>query len=381
MLTSGEAGAHSQRRTTRRTGIIFVTQLLDPSDPVLGFVGTLLAPLAARCGRLLVIANEIRDIPKGVDAEFESLGKERGDGRLRRAMRYERLLMRLARDGRYGGLFAHMSPVYASLASPILRPRGIRVVLWFAHPTDSWRLGLAERLSSSVLTSLPGAYPRSSAKAIAVGQAIDTERWRFVPPQDPGPTMQVLALGRTSGVKGFPVVIKAVKRAREDGLAVHLRLVGPSTTPAEQRHRSELVRLIRNLELEDEVELLDGVPPHAVPEFVARADVVLNATRAGSGDKTIFEAMASGRLVVVSNPAFAELLSGLPVTLAYPAGDVEAVVDRLRAIAALSPAEREHTARELRDRIIRRHSVSSWADAVTEAATGIPFVERTVGTP
>jgi glycosyltransferase involved in cell wall biosynthesis len=253
----------------------------------------------------------------------------------------------------------------------------MRVVLWFAHPTDSWRLAVAEHLSSAVLTSLPGAYPRSSTKVTAVGQAIDTERWQFVPPRRPTKVLQLLALGRTSSVKGFPVVINAVKRAQEDGLPVHLRLVGPSTTAAEKRHRGELAGLIRSLELDDAVELLDGVPPYALPEVLAEADVVVNATRAGSGDKTIFEAMASGRLVVVSNSAFADLLDDLGVTLTYPESDVRTLVDRLKAIASLSPAEREQTARKLRERIVASHSVSSWADAVIRAATGMPFNEST----
>jgi glycosyltransferase involved in cell wall biosynthesis len=242
--------------------------------------------------------------------------------------------------------------------------------LWYAHPADTWELAVAERLSSVVLTSLPGAYPRRSAKALAVGQAIDTDRWRFVTPPEPSSTLRALALGRTSAVKGFPVLIRAVKRAQERGLDLHLRLVGPTTTAAELRHRKELASLIDTLELGDAVEMLDGVPPHDVRAMVADSDVVLNATLSGSGDKAVFEAMASGRLVVVSNTAFADLLDNLPVKLVFPDGDVEALVDRLTAIAELAGPERRAVGHELRDRVVHGHSLSSWAEAVIGAVTG-----------
>jgi glycosyltransferase involved in cell wall biosynthesis len=348
----------------RRAGVIFVTQLLDPTDPVLGFVPGLLQSLAARTDRLLVIANEVRAIPDGVDADIETLGKEGGRGRLARTLRYESLLVRLARDRTFSGLFAHMCPAYATLAAPALRLRGKRVVLWFAHPADSWQLALAERASDAVLTSLPGAYPRRTGKVEAIGQAVDTDRWALAPlPSEAGP-LRLLALGRTSSVKGYPILINAARRALERGLPVHLRVVGPATTPAEVRHRQKLTDLVEELDLTETVEFSDGVPPSQVPEIVAEADVLINATRAGSGDKAIFEGMAAGRLVVVSNPAFANLLDDVPVQLGYPDGSADALVDRLTAIAALSRSDREAIGRQLRERIVRGHSLSSWADAV-----------------
>jgi glycosyltransferase involved in cell wall biosynthesis len=363
---------YPRRPGKRPSGVIFVTQLLDPTDPVVGFVANLLPSLAARCDRLLVIANELRAVPETIDADFESLGKERGRGRLIRTLRYETLLMRLARDRSFSGLFAHMSPIYASLASPVLRPCGMRVVLWFAHPRDSLQLAVAERLSSAVLTSLPGAYPRLTTKATPIGQAIDTDRWRFVAARKPGPALRVVALGRTSPVKNYPVLIRAVTRARERELPIQLRVVGPATTSAESRHREELVSLVDHLDLEGAVEILDGVPPHAVPKIVAEADVVVNATRPGSGDKIVFEAMAAGRLVVVSNPAFAELLKDHRVELTFPDGDVDALVECLALIAQLSVQERAGIGRQLRERIVTGHSLSSWTRAVVCTVTGAP---------
>jgi len=347
-----------------------VTQLLDATDPVLGFVPGLLPALASRCERLVVIANHVRAIPEGVDADVVSLGKERGDGSVIRSIRYERTLLRLARDRSFGGLLAHMGPVYATLASPVVRPRGMRVALWFAHPRDSRRLALAERFSDVVLTSLPRAYPRRSSKLVAVGQAVDTARWPFAAPAKRGTSLRVLALGRTSPVKGYPVVIRGIERARDMGLGVQLLLVGPSTTSQEIAHRCELEDLVEALRLSDAVDLRDGMPPDALPHIVADADVVVNATQAGSGDKTVFEAMASGRPVLVSNPAFSDALGDLPVNLMFPEGDSYVLAKRLAMITRMSAAERERLGRLLRERVVNGHSLDSWAGAVTRATLG-----------
>jgi glycosyltransferase involved in cell wall biosynthesis len=176
-------------------------------------------------------------------------------------------------------------------------------------------------------------------------------------------------------------LIEAVKRALDRGLPVRLRVVGPATTAAELAHRDELVRLIGTLGIEDHVELLGGVSPQVVRELVPEADVLLNASRPGFGDKVIFEAMATGRPVVVSNRAFAPVLHDLPVELLFPDDDVEALVNRLRVIAQLSLTERELVGHELRRRIVSGHSVSGWAEAVARVVTGMPAGNRSQRNP
>ena len=51
------------RAISTMSRLVFVTQVLDPDDAVLGFVPNYLRPLARRVDRLVVIANEVRAIP------------------------------------------------------------------------------------------------------------------------------------------------------------------------------------------------------------------------------------------------------------------------------------------------------------------------------
>ena len=62
------------------------------------------------------------------------------------------------------GILAHMCPIYAILASPLARPLGVPVVLWFTHWRARRKLAVAERLATRVLTVDAQSFPLRSAR-------------------------------------------------------------------------------------------------------------------------------------------------------------------------------------------------------------------------
>src|SRR5579862_4346905 len=154
------------------TTLIFVTQLVDPEDPALGFVIGQIRALAKRVDRLVVIANEVRTVPDGIDAEVVSLGKESGTARWRRLLRYEAALAKFTKEPG-SALFVHMCPSYLALAAPWTVARHTPSFLWFAHTTDSWLLRLAEVPATNVLSTLPQTYPHPNRKFRPIGHSID----------------------------------------------------------------------------------------------------------------------------------------------------------------------------------------------------------------
>lgn len=342
--------------------LVFVTQKIDPDDPVLGFTVGWARALAARCERLVVIANEVRCVPPDLPAQVVSLGKEHGAPRWRRLATYLRQLERILATERPSALLAHMCPQYLNAAAPLLRLHGVPGLLWFAHPRDSWVLRIAERAATAVLTSLPGAFPFPSPKVRVIGQAIDTTAFASVPPPAVRPELQVLALGRVSPIKGLETVIAAVADLNRSGVPVHLRIVGPVTTPEERAHAERLRRLVAGSGAA--VQIGPPLPPTSVPGLLAETDVLVNGTRAGSGDKVVLEAMAAGRLAVWSNPCFDGLANGLPLRLRYREDDHADLATVLRGICEAPPAVRAATAAPLRSLVVDRHSLGRWADNV-----------------
>ncbi|MFL5738476.1 MAG: glycosyltransferase family 4 protein [Actinomycetota bacterium] len=345
------------------SSLVFVTQLVDPDDSALGFVTESIAALAAEFDRVDVIANEVRCVPSFPgDVDVHSLGKERGAGRAERGWRFERTLSPLLRRGEHYAVFAHMCPDYLTLAAPIAKARHVRTMLWFAHPSNTRRLVLAERLADRIVTSLPGSYPRRSSKVRVIGQAIDTDRFSFAPPAVEEGTLRLVAIGRMSDAKRYDLALAAVGAARARGVDVTLRIVGPAINAAERENERELRQAIDTGGLSDAVVMNPAVEPACVPEVLARADALLNTTIDGSGDKVVFEAMATGRPVIVANRAMVDLVSVRPDL--SPAADADVLADRVATVAAMSSEDRVSVGRRSRERIVADHSLGHWARSV-----------------
>jgi glycosyltransferase involved in cell wall biosynthesis len=350
--------------------LIFVTQLIDPDDPVLGFVVPQVRTLGAHFD-VVVIANEVRSVPDSLGADVITLGKEDGRRKLSRGRRYVSAIRSEVRANRSATILAHMCPIYVELAAPFAKRYGVPTMLWYVHPADSPTLRVAERLSDVVLTAFPGSYPRKGPKIEPIGHSIDTDvfEWSAPPARDRG-SIRLLALGRTSPVKGYDVMIRALASARRAGVQAELRIVGPSVTALERRHRAELLALAETC-APGAVRFEDGVRRSEVAALLRDADVLLNATEPGSADKVVFEAMAVGRPVLASSPAFDPLLGGASPSLSFPDRDDAALADRIAQLAFASTVEIERTGRALRTRIENEHSLRNWTMNVMRVATAL----------
>ncbi len=346
--------------------LIFITQQVDPGHPALAATVPKIRALAERCEEVIVLADRV--LPGVLPANCRSVSFA-SRARPGRGLRFETALGReLARGPRRTAVLAHMCPIYAVLAAPIARPLGVPVLLWFTHWKATRTLRLAERLSSRVLTVDPRSFPLDSKKVEAIGHGIDLEEFAAAPPVRRDGDFRAVALGRYSQAKGLETVIRAVRFAGDGGLELRLEVFGPALNAAERSHRSELERLVAELGLEKRVALRHAVLRSEVPEVLERADVLVNNMEAGAPDKVVYEAAASARPVLASNPVFDELFAGLPLPLAFAREDPRELAERLAALAAMSPEGRDAIGRELRERVATGHSVGRWADRILQAA-------------
>ena len=378
MRASGASNTEPQRTPGRAIGtgrpqLVFVTQTVNPQDPLLGVAVDLIRALGGLC-ELSVIANEVRSVPDDIPASVLSLGKEMGASRSLRGLRYLRAIEVATRRGPPGqipAIFVHMCPVYLNLAAPVAKARGARLLLWYAHAVGDASLSLAERLADSVLTSVPGAYPGRGAAVEAIGQAIDVARFSYTPVARAGP-LRLLALGRTSATKRYHVAIRALRQALGAGVDAELRIVGPSATPAERAVRAELARLIGELDLQDSVSLEPGIPRSDVPEALRGCHAVVSTTVDGSADKAVFESMAAGRPVLLSNPALASLTDGWPLHLRFDSESASGLAARILELDRADLSLINHVGRGLRERITAEHGLDRWAHRVASIVAQAP---------
>jgi glycosyltransferase involved in cell wall biosynthesis len=344
--------------------LAFVTQQVDPGHPALAATVPMLRALAQRVEEVVVLAD--RALP-GVLPDNCRVRPFAARSRAGRGIRFESALAaELARRPGPAAIVAHMCPIYAVLAAPVARPVGTKVLLWYTHWSVSHTLQAAERLSNVVLTVDRRTFPIESPKVRAIGHGIDLSEFACADADATHNDLRALALGRYSQAKGLEDVLRAVRLALDGGLDLRLEVHGPALNPDERAHRSELERLVEELDLDLRVKLGHAVLRSEVPGLLARADVLVNNMRAGAADKVVYEACASCTPAIASNPAFDSLL---PAELRFDRSDASGLADRLVALGAESPERRRELGRALRERVAAEHSVEHWADAVVEAAT------------
>jgi glycosyltransferase involved in cell wall biosynthesis len=333
--------------------IVFATQQVDPDHPTLGATASMLRALAERVDEVVVLAPSAKlgGLPGNV--RFRSFS---APAQALRGARFEVALAREIARGRPAAFLAHMSPVYALLAAPLLRPLRVPVLLWFTQQRGGSHLARASRVADVVLSVDERSVPLDGANVRAIGHGIDVARFDCAHRRAPDGPLRLLSLGRYAEVKGHDVAIRALASLPEAELTVH----GDEATPNDAHVRARLAALVAELRLDGRVRLLDAVPHSEVPALLAESDVLVNATHGATADKVVFEALAACLPVVAASPVFDALL---PAELRFADGDADALAAGVRAAAALPDTERAR----LRERVAAEHSVGHWADGVVEA--------------
>ena len=353
--------------------LLFVTQKLDADDPVLAQSVDLVRELAARFERVDVLSDSVGRHDAAENVRVRTFGSRTKVGRGVRFVRGAAVSL-LPQASRPDAVVAHMVPQYVHLIAPLAMPLRVPILLWYTHWHASRPLRAALPLVRSVLSVSPGSFPLETPKLVPTGHAIDVETFAPGEPRARG-RLRLLALGRTARWKGYETMLDGLERAVAQGLDVELEIRGPQLTADERSHADELrQRVAASAVLRERVRIEPALPRGALPELLRGADALLSATQPRGSetlDKVVYEAAATGLPVVASNTALAEFLADLPLDLAFPAHDGDALADRLLALAAATPEIRRETGLELRRRVVDGHSVGSWADAVARIVTDV----------
>jgi glycosyltransferase involved in cell wall biosynthesis len=320
--------------------LVFATQKLDPADPVLAATVPMVRALAERVDELVVLCDTAVPGVAPANVRVHEFG---APTQVQRGLRFERALARELRP-RPLGVVAHMVPLYAVLAAPLVRPRGIPLVLWYTHWKAHAVVRAAEKLSTAIVSVDERSFPLRSRKVHGIGHGIDVDEFACTDtPADE--QLRILVLGRYSPAKGLETILRGAALA-----GARVEMHGSEATFEE--YKRTLGALARDLGVEAE---LGGTVPRAqVPELFARSHVLVNNMRAGAPDKVVYEAAASCLPVLASNPVFDDLLPG---ELRFDRDDPEGLGARLRSL------DRRRRP-ELRGLVSANHSVGHWADAL-----------------
>lgn len=309
--------------------LLLCTQILDRTDPILGFFHEWVRECALQCESVEVICLKegVHDLPKNV--RVHSLGKERGAPRFLRYIHFYQYVIGLR--NKYDAVFVHMIPEYAVLGGPVWSAHRIPVGMWYAHGAVSRMLKIAVFFCSYVFTSTSQGFRLSSPKAVVVGQGIDCELFSFVARERHAP-VRMVTVGRISRSKKLEVLLRATALLVAKGADVACTLVGVAVTPGDHVYEAELRALARELGIEERVMFHGAVANAQLPKILHESAIFIHAGATGSLDKTLLESLATGLPTISSNDAYPGIVGKYASALTYAAGDADALAEKVLAL-------------------------------------------------
>ena len=133
--------------------------------------------------------------------------------------------------------------------------------------------------------------------------------------------MKILTVGRIAPVKNLEVIVRAVVLLHDRGVSVELTIVGEPALDSDRNYLEELKRL------DGPVTFVGKIPWHDLPPLYRSHDIFVHASKTGSLDRALLEAMACGMNVLSCNDASRGFL---PASWIFSPDDAEALAEKIQ---------------------------------------------------
>jgi glycosyltransferase involved in cell wall biosynthesis len=168
-------------------------------------------------------------------------------------------------------------------------------------------------------------------------------------PEEP----RFVSIGRLDVDKGQLLLLEAVARLRDEGVAVEVTLVGDGPL------RGELERAAARLDVADRVRLPGWLASDEVLDCLERSRALVMPSLAEGLPNVITEALALHRPAIATAVAgVGELVESGVTGWLVPAGSVEPLADAMRAAAQAPPAELRRLGAAGAARVRERHDAA-----------------------
>jgi glycosyltransferase involved in cell wall biosynthesis len=325
----------------------------DADDHILGFTSRWLNALAPHFEQIDVLTTHAGRLELAPNISVYSTGREKGYGKLRQLVNFYSILFFLLFKNRYAACFAHMQPLFASLAGIPLWLFRVKLTTWYTHRQLNQQVIWAERFSYRIVSAVPSSFPIKTPKLRPIGHGIDTD---FFAPQaiKKANPPRLVYVARLTEIKNQHILIETIK-----DLPVQLVLVGDIPDGFEDSYKQKLLALVQELGIQEKVIFAGAQSPEEVRDWYSSATIGLNLAPEGLFDKAALEAMACAVPTIVSNPAFDSLIRPYRILQIPSPNDSAALTESIKTLLALSQEERDSIGQHLRRGVIAEHSLDA----------------------
>lgn len=348
--------------------VLMVTQKVDLDDDILGFTHTWVNKLAERLNWLHVLALSVGRYELRDNITLYSMGKERGIGRLRRFLNFNRIVAPLLLRRRVDVVLIHMCPRYAILAASYTKLMRVPMVMWFTHRSVNNELRIAHWLVDKVVTAAEESFRLKSDKVVITGHGIDTDRFKPHDVRREDNAMVILSVGRISPIKDYETMIKAadILVNRNEVQNVRFVIVGGVPLRAQEQYFARLKEMIADLGLIQHFQFAGAIPYDEVALYYQNCVLTVNMCPTGGADKAVLESMACGKPAVVCNKTFAPVFGGDAPNLLFEERNASDLAKRIFAVLQLDEKTRRTLGCRLRERVVKMHSVDELMGRICE---------------
>ena len=283
--------------------LLFVTQVMDKSDSVLGAYHGWVSELAKHVGHITVICLYEGEHTLPSNVRVFSLGKERGRApAFVYALRFLALVWRLRRT--YDTVFVHMNQEYLLLAGVTWKLLGKRIFFWRNHYAGSVFTDMAALFCTKIFCTSRYSYTAKYKNTEFMPVGVDTSR--FLESTSVARIQHsILFFARMAPAKRPELFIEALGLLKQRGVSFTASLYG-SPLPVDVTYYENLKIKSRELGLEESVIFYPEVPNSEAPAVFAAHEIFVNCSPSGMFDKTLFEAVGAGCVVLARSLDFCE---------------------------------------------------------------------------
>ena len=336
--------------------LLICAQAVDSDDPTLSFFLGWIKELASRYESIHIIClkeGSHDGLPKHV--HVHSLGKESATGsRLAKRVRYVSRLWKLIKtlDAEFDAVFVHQNQEYILSAGFLWRRMKKPVYFWRNHYQGSIFTSIAARFCTKIFYTSDYSYTRRYKNAMQMPVGVDTELFSPKPGVE-RPRRSVVFLARIAPSKRPHVLLEALGVLYGQHVPFAASIYG-DPLPKDEAYHARLKERVQAGGLAEYIRFYDGITHGEVADIFRKNDIFVNLSKSGMLDKTIFEAAASGCVVLIASKDLKDRVDPHSFIDSENADDI---AKALRALLQFTEAERKNAAEMLRQYVIREHSL------------------------
>ncbi|OGG51110.1 hypothetical protein A2763_02095 [Candidatus Kaiserbacteria bacterium RIFCSPHIGHO2_01_FULL_54_36] len=345
--------------------LLIVTQVVDIQDPYLSFFHGWLIEFAKHFEHIEVVCLKegTHSLPSNV--HVHSLGKpsyaEASEGRgermllrLRYTAKFLVLIWRLRHS--YDAVFVHMNQEYVLLGGWLWKILGKRMYLWRNHYAGGPLTDAAAWFATKVFCTSRYSYTAKYRQTVIMPLGIDTQSFSSdTSSRIPG---SVLFFARFAPAKKPHLLIEALGLLQKSNVPFKASFFG-ATLPADAAYRAQVLRRAEELGFGNSAVFHEGVPHSAAPGIFSNHEIYINLSSSGTYDKTIFEAAASGCIVLASSRDYAALAGE---RFLVPDDNAQAIKEKLREFLMLPDAECRAIASKTSELVLKGQNLQALAE-------------------